>query len=222
MANHPQPGPVIPEPASDPWHSAPLFEGGPVPSQPGPAEGFEAAPYQPGPPPPGRPAYGADPSSLGPLAPARRGLSTTVVMLITAVAVVVVGGGIFLGYSLTNDNNDTPTVQGSSGTATATKGATSQATRTATSAPSASTAASERNFLTAKVGECLENRSNNNHQPDMHLTACKVGAYSTYELLSRYDGTTDEDRCNGTPRLSTTYHYELGDTKVVFCLRKLT
>jgi hypothetical protein len=201
MANHPQPGQAQPQP-SDPWQDAPLWGG---------AADATGAPYgepsvhfaDPNSPPTGYPAAPA-PVWGPPTPPAKKGLSTAAITLITAAAVIVVGGAVIGGYLYTqNSGSNSPQAHSS----------TSPTPHTTSASPSPT----EQDFKTARIGQCLVNRGTTK-DPDMHIADCAAG---TYKVLYRYEGTVDEQLCHGKPSVTTAYHYGYGDTKLVYCLEKL-
>jgi hypothetical protein len=204
MANHPQPGQGEPQP-SDPWQHAPLWGGAPEATS---APYNEPSVHIPDPfsPPSGYPAGAAPAPVWGPPTPppAKKGLSTMAVTAITAGAVILVGGLGIGGYFLLGDSG--------SGSPQA-RSSTAATTHSTTAAPSPT----EQDFKTARIGQCLVNRGTGK-EPDMHIVDCAPGAY---QLLYRFEDTVDENKCKGRDGVTASYHYGLGDTKLVFCLKKL-
>jgi hypothetical protein len=212
MANHPQPGSGIPGPPSDPWQEAPLFEGVAVPAQPPaqvehptypPVQHYPPS-YQSGQP------YQSGPGLAGPLEPTGRSRSGSAVMATTAAVVVLAGGALVGGYWLANRGDGTPT------------GSPSSSASQVSASPTRSLDP-ELDFLLAKVGECVEARSNDPDKPHLRLTSCDATRYTTYRLVARFDNTTDQSKCAGQNGASTAFHYDdHAGTRVVFCLKKLT
>ncbi len=203
MANNPPPGRATPQP-SDPWQEAPLWGGGPDATGGGYAEpsGHIADPYSP--------ATGYPPAGQAPLwgppqpVPGRSGMSAVAIGMVSAVVVVVLGGGGLGLYAWHQHSGSPQASTGNTPTPATTKGT------------SASPSPTEQDFSTAQLGQCLVNRGNDK-TPEMHIVACGPG---TYELIKRFDGTVDEKKCDGVPRVTTRFHYGYGDTRLVYCLKK--
>ncbi len=208
MANYPPPGQAHPDQPSDPWQGASPWGGEPDPGPYGQPSGYIGEQYSPAP--VGYPAQVAPPV-WGPPEPVKQGLSAVAIALLTALAVVVLGGSI-LGVYEFSGKDKTPTAGQSTGTAGVGSSSPTPARSTASPTPS------EQDFTTAKVGQCLQNRGTDT-APELHIVKCAPG---TYQLLKRFEDTVDENKCAGTNGLTASYHYGYGDTKIVYCLKKLS
>jgi hypothetical protein len=222
MSNYPPPGQPHPDQPSDPWQEAPLWGGQTGTAPYGEPSGYIGEQHSPAPvgyPPPGQPpgqppVPGQPQPWQAPQPASSGGLSTMAIALITALVVVVCGAGVLGVYYYSNRGGTTTTQD--SHTPTPTGSGKSGASASPTSG-NPTTGPSEQDFKTAAVGQCLQNRGTNK-EPDMHIVECVPG---TYQVLARFDGTTDENKCDGVPGLTARFHYGLGDTKLVYCLKKL-
>ena len=208
MANHPQPGQAEPQP-SDPWQDAPLWGGGPdaTGAPYGEPSVHIADPYSP---PTGYPAASPAPVWGPPTPPAKKGLSTMAITLITAAAVTVVGGAAIGGYALTQGNSK-PSASKSSSTGPS-----------GGSSPSASASASpsstERDLHTAKVGDCLLNRGSK-EDPKLDFVSCS--SQGALKVVARYDNTDDDSLCDKLPDADLKFYNSRPAPKFVLCLKRL-
>lgn len=212
MANYPPPGQAHPDQPSDPWQEAPLW-GGATPAPYGEPSGYIGEQYSPAPPfPPPNPQQPGQPGQpplqvWGPPQPPNKpGLSTTAIALITAAAVIVLGGVVLGVYALSGNKGNTPVSQTSSGT-----------TATGTT-PTASVTPSERDFRTAAIGDCMVNRGSFD-KPDLHFADCD--AQDAWRVVARFDGTDDESKCQGIANSDVSYFYRRGEDRFVLCFHKL-
>jgi hypothetical protein len=213
MSNYPPTGQAHPDQPSDPWQEAPLWGGQPGTSAPyGDPSGYIGEQYSPAPvgyqPPPG----GGPVQAWGPPQPPpqKQGLSTVAIALITAAVVVVVGGIGLAVYAF--QGTGTPAAHSSTGTNSASTGT------SASSSPTASATPSERDFRTAKLGDCLVNRGTEEH-PELHIVPCTTDG--ALKVVARFDGTDDASKCDNVKDSKFKYFYRLGETKFVLCFQKL-
>jgi len=70
----------------------------------------------------------------------------------------------------------------------------------------------------ADAGDCLHNSGTFTH-PDMSIVDCS-GSDADYLVLDRFEGTTDESRCDYYRNTSLVYIMERGSTRHLLCLTK--
>ncbi len=171
--------------------------------------------------------YGPEPGWEEP-EPPERSSTGLIVTLVVVVAVVLAGAGAAYVYLWRGDDKPVAASQsapsaGPSGEAqTGTEqpgqddqtGQAGQAASTASPAPEAS---AEARF--AAKGQCLVN-DGTNEKPKMRIVTC---APNTYQVLARFDGTTDfKTQCGKVKDYQFHYYFdaELNDLDFVLCLKK--
>jgi hypothetical protein len=179
--------------------------------QPG-YEGYEAGYGHPGgPPEPTAPVWAPAPP---PVPTRRRGLSTGLIVFLTVLAVLAVGGVGFAAWKLGDDGDD----------ANANPGATTSAGPTPTTeeeptAPPTQATGSPTDARFAKKGQCLVNKGTNK-RPEIQLVDC---GRNTFEVVARYDGTADfKTRCGKVKGYTDHYFYdsEVDSLDFVLCLKR--
>lgn len=70
----------------------------------------------------------------------------------------------------------------------------------------------------AEVGDCVHN-SGDAFIPDVSVVDCG-SAKAEYEVVGRFEGTTDTGLCHAYPRTVAAFHEEQGSTKYVLCLAR--
>lgn len=220
MVSYGPPGGPYPGQPQDPWGDTPTDDYASGYPDPLTEAGLSQRSQQ------GSPAYGGRPAPApgsvtgevwGPPRPAgmpdnsgRSGRSGTTIGVIIIVVLLALAGGAAAAFFLTRDNTDKPT--GGAKTAGPSKSSAPSATASpSTSSPNA-------DAKVAKAGDCLVNRGTT-EAPDMQKVPC---AAKTYEVLKRIDGTSDKEKCKGTPGLTDWYFFDHSDDKqdFVLCLKK--
>jgi hypothetical protein len=208
-------------PGGDPYH------GQPPPPGYGQQPQYPPAPQNPGPPPQygqqyggqqyGQEPYGQQPGygaeTWGPpAAPVKKSRSGLVIALVVVLAVLVCGGGATGVYLLTRDTGRSSA--GGTGTGTPTAAPSS----TANEQPTPSPTAGDNDAINAQVGDCLVNDGSND-TPQMRKVPC---AKDTYEVLKRFPGTTDKNKCDGVPGYTHNYFYDspVDANDFVLCLKQ--
>jgi hypothetical protein len=194
-------------------------QGGPYPGQPQDPwqDGSAGDPYHSGYPDPltgsssvgqhGRPDH--TPNSVSgevwgpPQAPVRQGRSATAIGVVIVVVLLAIGGAAASAVFFTRDDDK------------AAPGSDRSATPSASASP-VSTANADAKVAT--VGDCLVNKGTAK-DPDMQKVTC---ATSTYQVLKRIDGTSDQKKCEGTAGLTDWYFYDdaVDTSDFVLCLKK--
>jgi hypothetical protein len=207
------------------------------PGQYGPPQPEYGQPQQPdyGPPQPDygaqqptyqQPAYGGEQPGYGgenwgaPPPPPSRRRPGLIVILVVVLAVLLCGGGATAVYLVTKGNGKS-TAGGSTGKSTPT----AHAPTAAPSQPPSQQATPDQtgganDALTAQVGDCLVNEGTND-QPKMRKVSCGKG---TFEVLKRFDATTDKSKCDGIPGYTHNYFYDssVDANDFVLCLKQRT
>jgi hypothetical protein len=132
------------------------------------------------------------------------------IALLTAAVVVVVGGIGLAVYAF--QGTGTPSAHSSTGSKSASPGT------SASSSPTASAPPSERDFRTAKLGDCLVNRGTEEH-PELHIVPCTTDG--ALKVVARFDGTDDASKCENVKDSDLKYYYRHEGTKFVLCFQKL-
>ena len=146
-----------------------------------------------------------------PARPARTGLSgTTIGVIIVVVLLALAGAGAAAVFLTRGDGGGTPPGGPSGGP--------SRPASAPPGSPSPSASTPNADAKVAKAGDCLVNRGTP-QSPDMQKVTC---AANTYQVLKRIDGTSDKNKCEGTPGLTDWYFFDHSDDKqdFVLCLKK--
>ncbi|MET7418043.1 hypothetical protein [Dactylosporangium sp. NPDC005555] len=126
--------------------------------------------------------------------------------LVIILVLLLCGGGAAGIWYVLKDNKSTPTTTSPTTKAsTSAKPSTSAAPSTAPSGGASSPAGvSPGDAKNVKVGECLTNIGSAT-APVMQKTACGAG---TFEVLKKYEGTSDKEKCNGVTGYTHNYFYK--------------
>jgi hypothetical protein len=235
MSSYGPPGGPYPGQPEDPWgdtptdhYSAgypdPLPEAGlgrrpsPAPARPGQLHGASST---------GAAGYGAYGGRPGPTSgsitgevwgpqqpsarPGRTGPSGTTIAVIIVLVLLALAGAGAAAVFLTREDGGRTTGNTPGGPSSAPASA-----PPGTPTPSVSTPNADAKV--AKAGDCMVNRGTP-QSPDMQKVTC---AADTYQVLKRIDGTSDKNKCEGTPGLTDWYFFDHADNKqdFVLCLKK--
>jgi len=138
--------------------------------------------------------------------------------VIVVLAVLLCGGGAATFYLMTK-NNKTPVAAPSNAPPATTKPPTTAPTQEPTEEPTtAPTTASGNGALDAQKGDCLVN-DGTGEKPKMRQVTC---GKNTFEVLKRIEGTSDVNKCNGTPGYTHNYFYKstVDALSFVLCMRQ--
>jgi hypothetical protein len=152
-------------------------------------------------------------SAPAPAPPRRGGLSTGPVVLLTVLALLVLGG-VGVGFWLLGDRKD----DAGANPATGTTASPSPTVEEPTATPG-QTSGSPTDARFATKGQCLVNKGSNK-RPDIQLVPC---GKRTFEVLARFNGTADfKTRCNGVAGYTDHYFYdsEVDSLDFVLCLKR--
>jgi hypothetical protein len=169
---------------------------------------------QPAGPPDGPPPVWSTPAPAAPPPPRRRGLSTGVVVLLTVLAVLAVGGVGLAAWKLGDDGRkDDARANPSTTTAPPTEDPVPSA-----EGPGATGSPPAARF--AKKGQCLINKGTSK-RPEIQLAEC---GKNTFQVLARFDGTADyASRCGKVKGYTDHYFYnsEVDSLDFVLCLKRI-
>jgi hypothetical protein len=160
----------------------------------------------------GGPAWG------GAEEPRKKSHTGVIVTVITVLVLLVCGGG-GAALWLVSRGEGRPTAQ-PTGPSTVDPSASTGAEPTPAASPTAAPASSADARFAAK-GQCLAN-DGTEKAPEMRIVGCKGG---TYEVLARFEGTTDwKNKCGGGRVPGYQYYYfydsELNTLDFVLCLKR--
>jgi hypothetical protein len=149
-----------------------------------------------------------------PVAPPKKRGSGLLITIIVVLAVLLCGGGAAGIYFVSKSGKNSPSASGTrTPGSNKTNGPTSGPTGEPSGGPDANGA------LDAQQGDCLVNKGSNDN-PKMEKVSC---APETYQVLKRIDGTSDVDKCKGTPDYKYNYYFKSTDESqsFVLCMKKL-
>ncbi len=170
------------------------------PGQPG--EPWERAARDPFADPYGEPGgYAPDAPPEPPPPPAGKGSTVLLVLLVSVLVLVLCGGGVAVLY-LIGAKDRTPTANGPT-PPPASKGTSPSASPTRSDDPNA-----------ILKGQCVVNVGSKD-EPVLHVVKCGP---DTYEVLARYDGTTDDSKCKSVPGSDFHYFYDTSPDTLDFVL----
>ncbi|WP_327007270.1 hypothetical protein OHA72_08410 [Dactylosporangium sp. NBC_01737] len=131
--------------------------------------------------------------------------------LVIVLVLLLCGGGAAGIWYVLKDNKTTPTTTSPTPKAsTSTKSSSSAAPSGAAS----SAGVQPGDAKTVKVGECLTNQGTAD-VPRMVKTAC---APTTFEVLKRFEGTSDKEKCNSVTGYTHNYFYKATPESFSFVL----
>src|SRR6266545_840399 len=218
MSMYGPPGGPYPGQPQDPW------QGGGQPQdhygQPSYDPGYGQPAYNP--PQYGQPGYQPGGDMWGPPAApqSKKGGSGLLITVIVVLAVLLCGGGAVTVYLVTQKSGNpaaNPSTSAATSTgATPTTGPSSEPTTEPTTAPT--TAGNTNGALDAHKGDCLVNDGTGD-KPKMRKVE---RGPNTFEVLKRIEGTSDVNKCNGTPGYTHNYFYKstIDSLSFVLCMKQ--
>jgi hypothetical protein len=153
-----------------------------------------------------------------PQQPAKKKGSGVLITVIVVLAVLLCGGGAAGVYYFTTSNDKKTTTGGTTGpTAGPTGGAATPTATPKTTASAGTSAGGSGDARTAKAGDCLINEGTSD-DPSLKKATCAAG---TFEILKRFDGTSDVKKCEGVPNYTHNYYYKTTNetSSFVLCMK---
>lgn len=203
------------DPYSQPWganpSSAPPGVSGPPMGPGGPAMGQApgAAPY-------GQQQYSQPGYGAGWSPPPQKKGSGPLIAAIVVLAVLLCGGGISAVYFVARDNKtDKPGARSS----TSASAGPSQSESESPSPEPSETEEDDRDLASITIGDCLVNEGTDS-DADMRKVTCTSG---TYEVLKRFDGTTDKTKCSAVSASTHTFTHTSNvdsSSSFVLCMKQ--
>jgi hypothetical protein len=137
-----------------------------------------------------------------------RGSTALLVVLVSVLVVVLCGGGVAALY-LIGSKDRQPVAAGGSG----------PPTPVATNRPSSAAPSSSYDPTTIIKGQCVKNEGTDD-APVLKVVACGPG---TFQVLAKFDATSDITKCKQVPGSTHHYFYETTPKTLdfVLCLKKM-